>query len=443
MAPAQFTAPNPGVPPIRQGTLGRIPARQALEAIGYGLFALMILLIGIDVSQPAPYDFVALPVILYWLALGLRVPRQGVFFVGLLLIYLVGIFLATVPHFDKPDSPPWAVISVYLVMTTIFFMMFFSDETHYRLELALTAFLASSLIAAVAGIMGYFDILGTYAIFTDEERAMGTFRDPNVFGSFLILPVFFLIRDLITGEGQRPLLGFVLLPVLLAGVFLAFSRGTWSVTIIGTVVLIGMTFWTSRSVRVRRRIVLLSVVTGILATGSIVGLLAMEGVQSMFEERAHIVQPYDAGETGRFGQHLRAIPALLDRPNGFGPMRYKYMFRFDPHNSYLNSFASGGWIGGLAFLGLVLSTTFVGLRLALRPSPYQRHAQIFFAAHLTLVLQSFQIDVDHWRQVYLIWGAIWGLEVARVRWLASQRGAVAAAQALPRRVPAVGMVESR
>jgi O-antigen ligase len=299
------------------------------------------------------------------------------------------------------------VISAYLCFTAIFFTMFFSEDTSRRVELALQAFLVSALIAAVAGIMGYFDVLGTYELFTDEERAMGTFRDPNVFGSFLILAVMYVIADLLTGEGRRALSRLAVLPVLLAGIFLAFSRGAWVVTVIGAVVLVGMTFCTSRSVRVRRRIVLVSVITAALAAASIVSLLTLESVQSMFEVRAQVIQPYDAGETGRFGQQIRGIPALLDRPNGFGPMRYKYMFRFDPHNSYLNSFASGGWIGGITFLGLVLATTFVGARLSLQPSPYQRHAQIFFAAHLTLVLQSFQIDVDHWRQVYLIWGAIW------------------------------------
>jgi O-antigen ligase len=330
-----------------------------------------------------------------------------------------------VPYLDQSDSVMWAVISLYLAITAIFFAMFFSDDTHRRVELALKAFLASCLVAATAGIMGYFDILGTYERFTDMDRAMGTFRDPNVFGSFLILGVLYVSRDLLTGEGKRPLLGFVLLPILLIGIFLAFSRGTWAVTVLAIALLVVMTFTTSRSARVRRRIVTMSVVTGMLAVASIIGLLTREEVRGMFEERAHVVQPYDTGETGRFGQHLRAIPELLDRPNGFGPMRYKYMFRFDPHNTYLNSFASGGWIGGIAFLGLVLLTTFVGLRLSLRPSPYQAHAQIFFAAHVTLVLQSFQIDVDHWRQVYLIWGALWGLEAARVRWVAAQRSMAA------------------
>ena len=80
-------------------------------------------------------------------------------------------------------------------------------------------------------------------------------------------------------------------------------------------------------------------------------------------------------------------------------------------------------MGGFAFIGLMLATTFVGFRLSIRPSPYQRHAQIFFATQLTFILQSFQIDIDHWRHIYLVWGALWGLEAARLRWLAEQRRA--------------------
>jgi predicted metal-dependent enzyme (double-stranded beta helix superfamily) len=34
-------------------------------------------------------------------------------------------------------------------------------------------------------------------------------------------------------------------------------------------------------------------------------------------------------------------------------------------------------------------------------------------------LQAFQIDVDHWRHVYMLLGMVWGLEAARVTWLAS------------------------
>ena len=32
-------------------------------------------------------------------------------------------------------------------------------------------------------------------------------------------------------------------------------------------------------------------------------------------------------------------------------------------------------------------------------------------------MQAFQIDIDHWRHVFLLLGAVWGLETARVRWM--------------------------
>jgi O-antigen ligase len=110
---------------------------------------------------------------------------------------------------------------------------------------------------------------------------------------------------------------------------------------------------------------------------------------------------------------------LIERPEGFGPLRFRLIFGLEPHNSYIGGFANGGWIGGLAFIGLVLVTTFVGFRLCLTPSPYQRQAQVVFPALLMFFLQAFQIDIDHWRHVYIMLGMVWGLEAGRWRWLAA------------------------
>jgi hypothetical protein len=57
------------------------------------------------------------------------------------------------------------------------------------------------------------------------------------------------------------------------------------------------------------------------------------------------------------------------------------------------------------------------------PSPYRRLAQIFFPALFATMLQGFQIDIDHWRQLYIMLGAVWGLEAARQRWAAAQAAA--------------------
>jgi hypothetical protein len=180
-----------------------------------------------------------------------------------------------------------------------------------------------------------------------------------------------------------------------------------------------MAFRSSASRAVRRRIVVLATATCIAIGALVAGLLAVEGIAERFEDRATVTKDYDEGETGRFGNQRRGMAMLIDKPAGFGPLRWRVTFGLEPHNSYIGGFANGGWPGGLAFIGLVLVTSFVGFRLCLTPSPFQRHAQIAWPALFMFFLQAFQIDVDHWRHVYLLLGLVWGLEAARVKWLAA------------------------
>ncbi|HEY8262300.1 MAG TPA: hypothetical protein VIG55_13890, partial [Methylosinus sp.] len=143
-------------------------------------------------------------------------------------------------------------------------------------------------------------------------------------------------------------------------------------------------------------------------------------VREFFYKRAAATQDYDEGPTGRFGNQLRSLPMLVERPNGMGPLRFRLTFGIEPHNSYVNAFASNGWLGGFAFLGLAALTLAALLRASLQRSPFQRSAQLVAAATFVFFLQGLQIDLDHWRFFWIFVGAAWGLEAARMRW-ASQR----------------------
>ena len=167
---------------------------------------------------------------------------------------------------------------------------------------------------------------------------------------------------------------------------------------------------------------LFSLATLVLGTVAVIGLLADDHVHKMFETRAALTQDYDQGETGRFGNQIRGLAMLLERPFGMGPMHWRLVFGLEPHNSYIGSFANGGWLGGAVFIGLVLTTGFVGFRLLVRPSPFRAHAQIVWPALLMFFLQAFQIDIEKWRHVYMMLGMVWALEAARLRAGAS-RGA--------------------
>jgi hypothetical protein len=85
------------------------------------------------------------------------------------------------------------------------------------------------------------------------------------------------------------------------------------------------------------------------------------------------------------------------------------------------------WVFGAFFvnglLTLIACTLYVGWRLALRPGPYRTLAIPVWSALFLHILQGMQIDTDHWRHLYLLFGLVWGLAAASDR--AERRGAPA------------------
>ncbi|MDP4023666.1 O-antigen ligase family protein [Methylobacterium sp. NEAU 140] len=414
-----FQRALPGARPAAPG----IPLLAAIHGLAKALLAAFVFFACFAFSDTSPYDAVALPTMLLWLCLGVRLRRGAVPLLGLLLLYLTAIIIALLPYLDEAFPVTWTVQLVYLCITGIFFAMLFSDDTQARMEVALKAYTASCVFSAALGIVGYLQWLGIEDLFYKYDRASGTFQDPNVFGSFLTLGALYLMHGLLTATTRRPLLSLTGLLIILAGIFLSFSRGSWGGTLVAVVLMVGSVYATSASARLRRRIVLLTLATLVLGVIAVAALLSVEHVHKMFEIRASMTQDYDRGETGRFGNQIHGMAMLLERPFGMGPMHWRLIFGLEPHNSYIGSFANGGWLGGAVFLGLVLATGFVGFRLMVRPSPFRAHAQIVWPALLMFFLQAVQIDIEKWRHVYMMLGMVWGLEAARLAWRAAPEGA--------------------
>src|SRR5215207_8438266 len=205
------------------------------------------------------------------------------------------------------------------MLTAIFFAMLFSDNMAKRIEFVLKAYLASCLFAAAAGIASYYDLFDGI-LFKMDGRAAGVFEDPNVLGSF------------------------------------------WLAMVVATATMVALMYRTSLSARLRARIVVLSVATVAICTATLAGALTVGDIAERFEDRAQLTKDYDEGVTGRFGNQLRSLPMLIERPNGFGPLRFRLFFGLEPHNSYIGGFANGGWIGGFSFIFLVLATGYLGSR---------------------------------------------------------------------------------
>jgi len=400
----------------------RQPRRVRYQRIVNAVFWLFIFFGMMSLIEPSPYDLFFLLALPIWFIGGFCVHRTSMPILLAWTIFELCGFLSLMPYWDEPDPRIYQFQSFYLYMTVVFFTFFFAERTKERAEICLRAFTAGAFVSAFVSFASYLDVGGIgAALITVEGRVAGTFKDPNVFGSYLILGAAYLLQSLLLGRSRRFLFTAFGLLILLIGVFISFSRGSWGALVIALALTTISAFVTAGTHLVRIRIFRVSALVLGLGLVAILGLLANEDVRDFFFQRAAVTQDYDEGPTGRFGNQVRSIPMLLERPLGFGPLRYRLVFDLEPHNSYIGAFANDGWLGGFTWIAIVLSTAFVGFRLMFVRSPYRQLAQVFWPALFAFLLQGFQIDVDHWRQVFLCFGAIWGLEAARQRWLAQNK----------------------
>lgn len=392
-----------GVEPLRRWVLWLFLAVSAFAAI-----------------EPSPYEAMFLVALIAFAPGGLRFNQTMVPLIVTLALYDAGGLLSLAPWVDESESVTFIAISIYITLTTVFFAAVVAAAPAERMETIQRGYVFAGLIAAVLGILGYFNVagLGPYFTLYDNTRAMGPFKDPNVFGPFLVPPMIWLSQDLLLRRG-RWWAAVAKLSVLLLALLLSFSRGAIIDFLSSAAILLALTFLTATLPRDRARTVAIAVAGALLIVIVVAIALSVPGVRDMAIERASLSEDYDTGVQGRFGNQLRSIPMLLDLPFGFGPLRFGYIFPQDPHEVFLSAFASFGWLGGFAFLVFVTATFYFGWRLSFRRSPLQSRVVALWAALLPQILQGVQIDTGHWRHLFLMCGCLYGLAAAERRERAS------------------------
>jgi hypothetical protein len=363
--------------------------------------------------EPSPYELVTLVGVVIFFATGLRL--RLVFMPLLLLLFLIniGYTICAVPFLDKPEVANWIATSWYMAITVIFIAMVVSEDTAARLDMLRRGLIVGAVIAATAGVAGYFNLVpGGHDLLTLYERARGTFKDPNVLGAFLILPALFVLQSVVSDPPGKSFRSAVALGIMALAILLAFSRAAWGGLLITSAFMLALMVLTSRSQAQRSRIIVTAVVAVIFVAMLLAVLLSFDSVNEMFRQRASFDQSYDEGRFGRFGRHILGAQMALDLPFGIGPLQFHNYFPEDTHNSYLNAFMSGGWISGICYPALVFVTVIIGFRHVFIRVPWQRAYLAIFSAFLGTVGESFIIDTDHWRHFWLMLGMMWGMFVA-------------------------------
>ncbi|MBX9841084.1 MAG: O-antigen ligase domain-containing protein [Xanthobacteraceae bacterium] len=381
--------------------------------------------------EPSPYEISSFLSLIMFALGGLTLSPVLMPLVFLLVLINIGYSISGATVIGEPGVIAWLVTSWYLAVTAVFFAAMLTQNTEARLRAITAGVVVGGLIASFAAIFGYFRVVPSLnELLLLYDRARGTFKDPNVLGAFLVFPALLCLLMVVSARFGRALRGAMMFGFIGIAVLLSFSRAAWGQTAYTAVLMFGLIFITTRSPPQRLRIVLLILVGSVVLAAAIAALLSIDAVAQLFVQRASFKQDYDVGAQGRFARHFLGAIMALDYPVGIGPLQFNKYFPEDPHNSYLNAFMAGGWLGGMAYPALVFLTVGFGLRTVFIRTPYQQMTIAVFCGYFGVATESFIIDTDHWRHTFLLMGLMWGL-IAASRAYARQAGPPELASARP------------
>lgn len=394
------------------GTLtDALPLRERLLLL---VLFVTVLASSVAFIEPSPHDVLMGALALALLIAGARIDRILAVPFTLLLIWNVAGLMSLLNVVGQEKTIQYTGTSIYLALAASLFACLFTQNTVQRLATMRAAYVTTAVLSTILGVVGYFHLFpGAGDVFTLYDRATGAFKDPNVYGPFLIWPLLFVLDRMVAR--QIYVSDAVIAAILLFGLLLSFSRGAWFNFAVSCCLVVALVFLTAPSPRERWRVIILTSAAVAALIVLLVILLSIPSLHEMFDIRAQLFQSYDVGQGGRFRLQELAIGSVLAFPNGMGPFEFSRVYGLQQHNVYLQAFLVYGWAGGMAYLLLLFSTVLVGLRTALVRSPWQPYLITAVAAFIGTMAEGVVIDTDHWRHFYLLLGMIWGLAAATYR----------------------------
>ena len=379
-----------------------------------GVVALWIFAGGIVMFEPSPYEVMFLLVLPVAIVAGLGLYRSTYGLLAILLGFTPFALIACLQVRVTPlsDAIIFTAVTIFLMLTSYFLANYLAEATNRRMRIIMGAYTVVAVILAIIGTLAYLRLMPGADFFLRYDRAKATFKDPNVYAPFLILPAMFALQRVLLGRGWQTIVSGGVYVVLMIGVFVSFSRGGWGHFAASSLITLVLVFMLEATAGDKVRILIMSLVGAGMLMVAIGGLLSVPTVSRFFEQRTQS-QNYDTGETGRFGRQGYAVELALDHPWGIGPGEFATLrIREEPHNVYVTVFHVYGWGGGFFFYLMIAATLWKGSAMLLRPSPYRLMAIPVMATFTMVIAESIIIDSDHWRHLYLLVGLVWGLSTA-------------------------------
>lgn len=363
--------------------------------------ALGVLLLAAVRLEPAPADVLFGVVIAVAFATGrFRLERVPLSVTALVTLFLALNLLSSVEVVDAARTVEFFAITLYLALFGLWLTGYVCSPS--RARLVVVAYLVAAVVSAALACLALFVPLPGGEAFVDGPRAQGLFKDPNVFGPFLVPAALILMEEIVAPRllRLRRLTKLLLLSIVTLGVLFSFSRAAWLNLAVASAVL--FLVLALRRGGGRRAMRLFAVV--LLAAAAGFGVVSATSSAGFLQERASF-QVYDVQ---RFGAQASGLDLAAQYPLGIGPGQFERVSDLSAHSTYVRALAEQGALGLVALLALMLLTLgFAARNAVLGRDTYGIGSAALLAAWCGALANSVFIDTLHWRHLWLLAALIW------------------------------------
>ena len=381
----------------------------ALALFRYDLaVAIGVALLAVVRVEPAPVDAAFAVIMIVAAVTGrFRLNQAPLSMVSLCGAFIALNVLSMMDAVDVVRAVKFVSITIYLLAFAIWTCGYVDRRERARrvIRVYIGAAVVSALFATIALRVRFPG--SVYLITDDYERAVGLFKDPNVYGPFLVPAALILLEEMLRPSLLRrgrffKSIGFL---ILVIGVVFSYSRAAALNLAVGiAVMLLVLTF---RRGAGKRAFALFAVV---LVVVSAVGWVVVASGSLQFLEQRARFQTYD---TQRFGAQRTGIELAEEHPIGIGPGQFEVLSPVSAHSTYIRALAEEGALGAAVLFALMFGVFLIAARNAVRGrSTYGIGSMALLAAWCGALANSVFVDTLHWRHLWLIAGLIWAAAMA-------------------------------
>ncbi|MFP3357309.1 hypothetical protein R0K17_08055 [Planococcus sp. SIMBA_143] len=384
------------------GTL--MPQKQASSFYLWLVFLIMASS-SIVLIEPAPVDFG----LIFLLVAGILFQRLRFSYANLtpaLLFLYLFVVASLISMFELPHTLLGVrdfAITFYLILSWFLYIGIIEMYGQKAVKILFYGYTLAAVFSAAIGILTFFGIIPWQEILMKFSRVKGLFKDPNVFGPFLIPIALYAYSLIEQPKGKQKVIWSAILAILIFGIFLSFSRAAWGNMVLSLFLYTGLRFLLEPSMKVIGKFLL----TLVLLFGIFNYVLSIPLVNEMFYERFE----YQYYDDDRFSNQAIAVGVGASNPLGIGPGQYEETIGYATHNSFLRVLSENGLVGFIGYTGFLLTTLYRSLRIVLvTKSPL---SIVIFASAVGLLFNGIVVDTLHWRHFWFIYALPWAFPLPK------------------------------